>query len=149
MYPGFFPGFKSTGICINKPTQFIDTTNTRYGTVNSWTWDFGVPSVSTDTSHIQNPTFTYSAIGTYDAQLIVTSSKGCIDTVTTPITIIDKPPINLAFRDTLICNGDNLQLQASGDRRFQLDSGNKYYQCKYINSNCKSPELGLLSCKSQ
>jgi PKD repeat protein len=84
MYPGFVPGFRSTGICINKPTQFIDTTGTRYGFVNSWYWDFGVPSASTDTSHSQNPTFVYSAVGTYNAQLVVTSSKGCIDTVTAP-----------------------------------------------------------------
>ena len=149
MYPGFVPGFKSTGICINKPTQFIDTTSTRYGAVNSWNWDFGVPSVSTDTSHIQNPTFTYSAIGTYNAQLIVTSSKGCIDTVTAPITIIDKPPINLAFRDTLICNGDNLQLQASGDRCFYLDAGNKYYNANTSTPTVNPSNSGILSCKSQ
>ena len=136
MYPGFVPGFKSTGICLNKPTQFIDTTSTRYGTVNSWNWDFGVPSVSTDTSFIQNPTFTYSAIGTYDAQLIVTSSKGCIDTVTTPITIIDKPPINLAFRDTLICSGDNLQLQASGTGVFTWTPGTNI-----INANTSTPTV--------
>jgi gliding motility-associated-like protein len=123
MYPGFVPGFKSTGICINKPTQFIDTTSTRYGTVNSWNWDFGVSSFSTDTSYSQNPAFTYPATGTYDAQLIVTSSKGCIDTVATPITIIDKPPINLAFRDTLICKGDNLQLNASGTGVFTWTPG--------------------------
>jgi gliding motility-associated-like protein len=114
MYPGFAPGFRSAGICINKPIQFIDTTDTPYGFVNSWSWDFGVPSVSTDTSHSKNPTFIYSAVGTYNAQLIVTSSKGCIDTVAAPVTIMDKPPINLGFRDTLICNGDFLQLQASG-----------------------------------
>jgi len=118
MYPGFVPGFTSKGVCINKPTQFTDTTSTRYGTVNSWTWDFGVSSVSSDTSHGQNPTFTYSTVSTYNAQLIVTSSKGCIDTVTNAVTIIDKPPINLAFRDTLICKGDYLQLTASGPGAF-------------------------------
>src|SRR4029078_11577867 len=96
MYPGFNPGFKSAGICVNKPVQFIDTTATRYGFFNSWHWDFGVSSISTDTSHSKDPTFRYPAIGTYNPQLIVTSSKGCIDTVTAPVTIIDKPPINLA-----------------------------------------------------
>ncbi len=118
IYPGFFAGFSSRGICVNKPTQFTDATTTQYGFVNSWHWDFGVPSAFNDTSNLQNPSFTYTTPGTYTAQLIVTCSKGCIDTVTTSITIIDKPPIALAFRDTLICNGDNLQLQASGSGVF-------------------------------
>ncbi|HEV8506633.1 MAG TPA: PKD domain-containing protein, partial [Chitinophagaceae bacterium] len=135
MYPGFAPGFRSTGICINKPIQFFDTTGTRYGFVNSWSWDFGVPSVSTDTAHSKNPTFVYSAVGTYNAQLIVTSSKGCIDTVTAPITIIDKPPINLAFRDTLICNGDVLQLQASGTGVFTWTGTN------ITNTNTATPTV--------
>jgi len=118
IYPGFFPNFTSKGICVNKPTQFTDATTTQYGFVDSWRWDFGVSNLATDTSHVQNPTYTYSAVGTYNAQLIVTCSKGCIDTIKTPITIIDKPPLTVAFRDTLICNGDNLQLQANGNGIF-------------------------------
>ena len=118
IYPGFFPDFKIKGICVNKPTQFTDATTTQYGLVDSWRWDFGVLSVANDTSRSQNPTYTYTTPGTYNAQLIVTCSKGCIDTLITPITIIDKPPLTLAFRDTLICNGDNLQLQATGNGIF-------------------------------
>lgn len=123
IYPGFFGGFNSTGICVNKPTQFTDITTAQYGTVNAWHWDFGVSGASNDTSNKQNPTFTYTTPGTYTAQLIVEGNKGCIDTVKTPITIIDKPPITLAFRDTLICNGDNLQLQASGTGVFSWTPG--------------------------
>jgi gliding motility-associated-like protein len=136
MYPGFVPGFTSKGICITKPTIFTDTTSTRYGTVNSWSWDFGVASVSSDTSHKQNPTFTYTAVGVYSAQLIVTSSKGCIDTVTAPVTIIDKPPINLAFRDTLICKGDFLQLNASGTGVFTWTPGTNI-----TNANTATPTV--------
>lgn len=114
IYPGFFPGFNSTGICVTKPTQFTDATTTQYGAVNSWHWDFGVPDASNDTSSRQNPTYTFTTPGTYNVQLIATCTKGCLDTITKQITIIDKPPITLGFRDTLICNGDNLQLQAAG-----------------------------------
>jgi gliding motility-associated-like protein len=118
IYPGFFAGFTTNGICVNKPTQFTDTTRTQFGVVDSWHWDFGFPATANDTSHLQNPTYTYTTTGTYNAQLIVSCSKGCIDTITTPITIIDKPPLKVAFRDTLICNGDNLQLQATGNGIF-------------------------------
>ena len=46
------------------------------------------------------------------------SSKGCIDTLYKDVTIIDKPPISLPFRDTLICSIDTLQLGASGSGVF-------------------------------
>ena len=50
VYPGFIPAFKYAGICFSKPTTFINTTTTVYGTVNFWAWDFGEPSVADDTS---------------------------------------------------------------------------------------------------
>jgi len=118
VFPGFFPGFDFSGICVNRPTQFRDTTNTIYGFVNSWRWDFGVTTLTNDTSRLQNPAYTYTQTGTYNVQFIVTSSKGCIDTIPTAITIIDKPPLSVAFKDTLICRGDVLQLQATGNGNF-------------------------------
>ncbi len=118
VYPGFFPGFTFTGICINKPTQFTDTTKTRYGVVDSWKWDFGDVSTPTDVSDQQNPVYTYTQTGIKNVRFIVTSSKGCIDTVFKDVSIVDKPPLDLAFRDTLICNGDALQLHASGNGNF-------------------------------
>src|SRR6188768_3249742 len=118
LYPGFFPDFVSSGICVTKPTSFTDATTTAYGVVSSWRWDFGELTVSNDTSHLRNPVYSYPTVGIKDAQLIVQSSKGCIDTVTKAITIIDKPPITLPFRDTLICNIDTLQLSAAGSGVF-------------------------------
>jgi gliding motility-associated-like protein len=118
LYPGFFPDFVSSGICVTKPTSFTDATTTVYGVVNGWRWDFGELTVSNDTSHLKNPVYSYPTIGVKSAQLIVQSSKGCIDTVTKNVTIIDKPPITLPFRDTLICDIDTLRLSASGSGVF-------------------------------
>ena len=114
LYPGFFPDFASTGICNNKPTRFNDLTTATYGTVNAWQWDFGETTVINDTSHLKNPVYTYPDIGIKNVQFIAQSSKGCVDTVYKDVTIIDKPPITLPFRDTLICKIDTLQLHASG-----------------------------------
>jgi len=118
IYPGFFPDFISSGICVNKPTVFTDKTTTVYGTVNRWQWNFGENTMLNDTSRLQNPVYNYPTVGTKSVQLIVQSSKGCIDTVYKDIVIIDKPPITLAFRDTLICNIDTLQLGATGSGVF-------------------------------
>jgi gliding motility-associated-like protein len=118
VYPGFFPGFVFTGICANHPTQFTDTTKTNYGVVTPWRWDFGVLSQTNDTSHLQNPVFTYPTPGSYNVQFIVGNSKGCVDTVSKTIDILDKPPLGLAFRDTIICIGDQVQLNAIGNGAF-------------------------------
>jgi gliding motility-associated-like protein len=118
VYPGFFPGFTSSGICLNKPTSFFDTTLSLYGGVDGWRWNFGDASTTTDTSTLKNPSYTYSQTGKKTIQLIVSSSKGCLDTVFRDITIIDKPPLNIIPQDTLICNGDNVQLQAVGNGIF-------------------------------
>jgi gliding motility-associated-like protein len=113
VFPGFFPFFDHTGMCLNVPVQFNDLTTATYGVINLWRYDFGVIPVSTDTSLKQNPAYTYPAIGNYKAELIVGSSKGCRDTIYQTVDIFDKPPITMGFRDTLICN-DTIQLNASG-----------------------------------
>jgi gliding motility-associated-like protein len=114
VFPGFVPGFISTGNCFINPFLFRDTTNPRYGFVNSWRWNFGDGSTLADTSRIRNPQWTYPSSGPKDVSMIVTSSKGCVDTAEVTITVLDKPLITLAFRDTLICVPDAVQLNASG-----------------------------------
>ncbi|HET7899512.1 MAG TPA: hypothetical protein VFL47_17615, partial [Flavisolibacter sp.] len=71
-----------------------------------------------DTSHLQNPTYTYPQQDSYNAQVIVTTNLGCRDTVTKKVDILTKPPLKVAFKDTLICNGDSLQLRAIGNGNF-------------------------------
>jgi gliding motility-associated-like protein len=118
VFPGFFPDFSFAGICVTKPSNFTDRTTATYGVVDSWAWDFGNPAVTTDNSTLQNPAYSYPATGNFNVRLIATSSKGCKDTVVKPINIIDKPPISVRFKDTLICNGDALQLEAIGNGSF-------------------------------
>lgn len=118
VFPGFVPDFSSTGICFKNPTHFTDNTTSVYGTPNSWKWDFGEPSTTLDISSVQNPAYTYPMLGTKNVRLIATDTRGCRDTIYKVITIIDKPPILLAFKDTLICRNDNLLLQAAGSGNF-------------------------------
>ena len=115
VYPGFFPDFDITGMCMNIPIQFTDRTTVAYGSVNFWRYDFGLASLSNDTSRLQNPLYTYTATGNYTTEFIVGSTKGCRDTIYKTVPVIEKPPILMAFRDTLICNIDTIQLNASGN----------------------------------
>lgn len=118
VWPGFFPAFTSSGVCLINPVNFRDRTTTNYGVVDSWSWSFADATTFADTSHLQNPSWTYADSGSKDVQLTVTNSKGCIKTITQTVNIIDKPPITLAFRDTLICVPDAVQLHASGTGNF-------------------------------
>lgn len=113
VYPGFFPGFRITGGCYTNPYLFFDTTSTAYGFVDSWSWNFGDLSTLADTSHLQNPQWLFASPGTKDVKLIVTNSKGCKDSIQTTIEVLDKPALSVAFRDTLICLNDAVQLNAS------------------------------------
>ncbi len=112
VYPGFKPDFKVTGSCVQTPYKFTDLTTSVYGTVNSWHWNFDDSSAGNDSSELQNPSYKYSNPGKRQVQLIVSNTKGCLDTLVKEVEISDKPQIIMPFRDTLICNIDSLQLTA-------------------------------------
>jgi gliding motility-associated-like protein len=118
VYPGQTTDFSSEGICVDKPTSFIDNSKTVYGFLKSWLWNFGDPNTTLDTSNKQNPSYTHTETGPKLIQLIVTTSTGCKDSVKKVVNIVDKPPIAFNFRDTLICNGDSIQIKAIGSGIF-------------------------------
>jgi gliding motility-associated-like protein len=118
VFPGFVPNMEIIGSCYQGPFEFRDRTFTAYGILDSWRWNFGDLSTLADTSRLQNPFWTYPAPGSATAQLIVTNSKGCIDTVEAPVDIRDKPALSVPFADTLICRNDVLQLHAIGSGDF-------------------------------
>lgn len=72
-----------------------------------WFWDFGDSTSSTDTSHLQHPTYTYSSIGNYIITLVVyNDSSNCVDTFRNIISITN-PIANFSIRDS-ICAGDTI-----------------------------------------
>ncbi len=113
VYPGYFPAMDNNSPrCTTSPVQFDDNTTATYGYPSAWFWDFGNPSSLADTSHLQNPVYTYTSPGTYIATLTVESSKGCIATITDTVEILEKPPFTVT-NDTLHCSADNMQLHVS------------------------------------
>ena len=118
VFPTFDTKFDVSGVCAKVAYQFTDRTTSSYGTINSWKWNFGDPNTQADTSILRNPSYVYPAAGTYTATLTNASNNGCGDSATTTLTVLDKPVIQLAFRDTLICSIDTLQLRAQGTGNF-------------------------------
>ncbi|MCE3279869.1 MAG: hypothetical protein K0S44_2060, partial [Bacteroidetes bacterium] len=72
----------STSI-FSPEVQYTDQSYVAPGFIATWNWSFG-DSLSTalnNSSTLQHPTHTFSEIGTYCAELIVTSNAGCKDTI--------------------------------------------------------------------
>lgn len=115
VYPGFKAGFSIEGSCFQSPFRFTDTTKAAYGEVNKWQWAIFPVTNSAE----QNLSHQFTGVGQYPVSFIVSSSKGCTDTVKTTVNVYDRPDLKLAFRDTLICSIDTLQLGATGPGTYQ------------------------------
>ena len=114
VYPGFNPAVQAIpDVCKDLPIQFTDLTTTNYPPLNYWRWDFGVTTLTDDTSHLENPVYTYHASGLYKVQFIVASEKGCIDTIYENVNVVDKPDFQIFPKDTLICYIDTLQIRTN------------------------------------
>ena len=132
VFPGFRPDFSFAGQCKNTPIQFSDLTTADYGAPNKWNWDFGDPGSPTNTSTLPNPTHIYPTTGSYLVTFIVETNKGCIDTLTKTVNILDKPALSVS-NDTLICIIDTLQLHAVG-------TGAVLWTPNYMINNVNSPD---------
>ena len=115
IYPGFKPDFTVDGSCFQNKFTFTNTTFARYGFVDSMHWDFGDVTTISDTSLQKIADYKYATAGKRTVLLYAHSSKGCEDTISKVITVLDKPSITLPFRDTLICSIDTLPLLSSSN----------------------------------
>jgi gliding motility-associated-like protein len=111
IYPEFKTDFNVLGTCVLNAYQFKDATTSKYGTIDSWRWNFGDSTTLADTAISKDSAWKYSSPRTTLVTLISTNSKGCIDTATKTVAIRDRPQLNLPFRDTLICSIDTLALR--------------------------------------
>lgn len=71
--------------CDDSTVNFTTTNANAY----NYAWDFGVNGINTDTSSIQNPTYTYPDTGTFTARLIINAGFVCADTA--DVTVIVYP----------------------------------------------------------
>ncbi len=115
--------FKCSYTIADMLTQAEDTTlNCQGQTVNfvnqsqfatTYMWDFGDPTVLTDTSSQVNPTYTYSRPGTYTVRLVTDSGAYCSDTMYSVFDVRDSIKGNLIL-DSLYCFKDQpIQIDAA------------------------------------
>ena len=90
-------GYIVPEVCLNDTyAQFTDTSHIATGSITAWQWNFGDPlstGINPNTAAVQNPTHSFTATGTYPAQLIVTSALGCKDTISHTIIVSGSFPV--------------------------------------------------------
>jgi PKD repeat protein len=102
MYPTPVAAFTPNSTACASNFTFTNTSSVSTGGL-SYHWDFGDPSVTNDTSNVQNPSYTYNSAGTFTVTLTVTSTSGCTATITQVVN-----PGNggiAAFSNTTVCQG--------------------------------------------
>ena len=91
-------------VCWGSPTTFTDIST---GSVNSWNWDFGDGTTSTN-GPVE--THTYPTPGSYLASMEVDGGAGCTDIIYYPITVIDVLTPVIGVQDTA-CLFETIQFQ--------------------------------------
>jgi gliding motility-associated-like protein len=91
---------------------------------SKWSWIFG----DGGNSKIQNPLYTFQNDGVFTTKLTVTNSFGCSDSTQANI-VVNPLPIIKVTKDTLICLGQSIQLQASGGESYS------WFPTEHLNSS--------------
>ena len=94
------PNFSALPVCKNQAMVFTDSST---GIISAWNWDFGDNSAVNTSA---NPSYTYANSGIYNVTLTVTTSDGCIDSITKPVQIYYNPLAG--FTHTDVCLADTM-----------------------------------------
>jgi len=107
----FKADFNYTTVPCNDSVSFRDISSQLGDTANQWNWNFGDGTTST----INNPLHVYDGIGTFTIKLTAITKKGCVDTLSKPVTLIDNSKASFNYT-TIACRPEvqfnNLSINA-------------------------------------
>ncbi|MEX1190459.1 MAG: PKD domain-containing protein, partial [Brumimicrobium sp.] len=88
----------------NDQTSFTDLSTTSHGTIDQWSWDFTTNYIEDDNA--QNPNEIMGAAGNYSTTLHVTTTEGCIDSITNQVVVNPLPEVDFDWDD--VCDGNEM-----------------------------------------
>ena len=111
-------GYIIPEVCLSDTyAQFTDTSSVASpSTITAWQWNFGnsnaTPPGNPNTSTLQNPQHSYTAVGNYNVSLIVTSSQGCKDTINQQLTVNGSFPVAsfTVNNPSTLCANDSVRI---------------------------------------
>lgn len=93
-----------TSGCSPFSVNFTDLSTTTGGAITNWNWDFG----DGNTSIIQNPSHTYSSVGSFNVSLQIIDNSGCVGTFTRPTYITSTGPLPSFNNNAITCKNDTI-----------------------------------------
>ncbi len=99
-------------ICVRDEAVFQNTSTISSGTL-TYKWDFGDGGTSTD----QHPRHQYASVGNYEVKLVVTSDKGCSDSLSTTYTVNGATPV-ANFSASSFCQQESVSFQDASQVQF-------------------------------
>jgi gliding motility-associated-like protein len=132
--------------CQTRLSSFTDASVPNDGTINKWQWDFGDIGSPNNTSTFPNPQHIFSATGTYNVGLIITTDKGCTSFVplVKQVTVNARPhadfiPPEVCLNDTYAQFNDNSTIASGSISNWLWDFGDPV-SGPLNNSNATSPQ---------
>jgi len=125
---GITPYVTYTSACVGAPITFNDSSYSVFSKYYSSLWIFDDKTKSI----LKNPTRVYDKAGVYPVKLIAENTSGCEDSILVYVTVHPLPKITT--KDTTICLGDQIELNAYGGLRYYW-SPNPSLSC----SDCNNP----------
>ena len=109
--------------CAQSEVLFTDSSITSSGSIANWSWKFGEGGISAQ----QNPGYTYNSGGIYTVTITVTSTVGCIDSVSKLINVLPRPQSVFSLTNTCIGQTTNFinasTISDSSALNYQWDFG--------------------------
>jgi len=108
-----------TSVCVGSSVAFTDLST---NSPTSWVWTFEGGNPATSTS--QNPTVTYTAVGTYSVSLTATNVNGSdVENKTAYITVNSLPSVTAGATNNPVCSGGSTTLNGGGASTYTWSGG--------------------------
>lgn len=115
VYPKPNVDFNLTEACLGFENEFSDNSSVSNqftsNTLQDWLWEFGDGSQSTDI----NPSHQYDNDGDYSVQLVVTTDKGCVDSLTKTAEVHALPETSFEPDTTVSCSPLCVTINSTSD----------------------------------
>lgn len=109
--------------CHNDSIQFTDLSNTVYGYITTWIWNFGDGSPIDTVFFPDDPNLShvFPNPGTFNVTLTITNSEGCSNSTQIAVTVMPSPIANFYYNTSGLCEDQVIQFT---DASFANGAGN-------------------------